>query len=328
MKFLLIIPSLIYSLILRFRHYLYDNEIVAVYHPPIKTICIGNLEFGGTGKTPHAEYLLNLLIEMGETPAFLSRGYGRKTKGFQWVDSSKNWETSGDEPLQVKTNFPGLSVAVCENRKQGILKIIKEKPETTVIVLDDAFQHLQVKAGLNILLTPADIPFTENKLVPAGTLRDVPQAANRADVIIYTKSESSKSTPNFVSGFDYSDPVSVNGYPPIAKDTAILAFCGIANPKPFELHLNSIVSRKSTMLNFKDHHAFSQKDIQTLIATFSNIATENKAIFTTQKDWMRLNKTAEAKALMAFPLYYIPVKVKFWAKENEFKNIINSYIYS
>jgi tetraacyldisaccharide 4'-kinase len=178
--------ALLYGLVVAIRNLLYDIGIFSSQTFEKSVISVGNLTAGGTGKSPHIEYLLALLLPVSKA-ATLSRGYGRKTSGFLFVSEKDNYEKTGDEPLQFKKKFTAALVAVDENRKRGIYRILKEHPETEVVLLDDAFQHRSVKPGLNILLTDFSKLYTDDFLLPSGMLREWPSAMKRADIIIVTK---------------------------------------------------------------------------------------------------------------------------------------------
>ena len=185
MKRLLAPLSWLYAIVLHIRHWLYDCGILKSRGFSVPTICIGNLAFGGTGKTPHTEYLIRLLKDVMNV-AVLSLGYGRKTTGYIIADENATFEQIGDEPLQYHLKFNNIHVAVDEDRCEGVKNLMAFAPNTDVILLDDAFQHRNIKPGLNILLTEYYNIFKKDMLLPAGTLRDVKSAAKRADIIIVT----------------------------------------------------------------------------------------------------------------------------------------------
>ena len=187
MRKLLLPISLIYSFVLFLRHKLYDWHILKSKSFDIPNICVGNLNLGGTGKTPHIEYLVRLLSEKYRI-AVLSRGYGRKTKGYVLANDSHNHYDIGDEPMQYFKKFNDIKVAVDENRCKGIEKLLKENQPPQIILLDDAYQHRKIKPGLNILLTDYYNLYSNDHLVPAGNLRDIRKAAKRADIIVVSKS--------------------------------------------------------------------------------------------------------------------------------------------
>ena len=248
-RYLLVPLSFIYGAIIWLRNWLYDKKIFnsATFNFPI--ICVGNLATGGTGKTPMTEYLIRLLKNDYKT-ATLSRGYKRKTKGFAIADEDTTALEIGDEPMQFHQKFPDIVVAVGEERLFAIPQILHQRPETQVIILDDAFQHRQVTAGLNIILTDYSNLYTRDLMLPAGDLRDVRSSSKRADIIIVTKCKQDISESERQSVIAEIDPaenqtvyfttiVYDNPYHlfnkeeiTVTRDHAILLVCGIANPKP------------------------------------------------------------------------------------------------
>ncbi len=188
-RFILFPLSILYGVIIWIRNKLFDKNFLqsASFNFPI--ICVGNLSVGGTGKTPMAEYLVRLLKEEYKV-ATMSRGYKRKTKGFAIANENTTALDIGDEPMQLYKKFPDIVVSVAEERLVSIPQLLHDKPDTRIIILDDAFQHRQVKAGLNILLTEYRDMFTRDFILPAGNLRDVKSSYKRADIIIVTKCKS------------------------------------------------------------------------------------------------------------------------------------------
>ena len=184
MRFLLLPFAILYGLGVRLRHFLYDRGWLSSKHYPFPILCVGNLAVGGTGKTPMVEYLVRLLGQ--EQVAILSRGYRRKTRGFVLADDSATAMTLGDEPYQYHRKFPRATVAVCESRQEGIERLL-ENPHFKYIILDDAFQHRKVQAGTNLLLTSYDKLYTQDFLLPVGSLRDIRSRARKAQIIIVTK---------------------------------------------------------------------------------------------------------------------------------------------
>jgi tetraacyldisaccharide 4'-kinase len=179
-----------YAWVLGVRHFLYDTGIIPSREfPQVPIICVGNLAAGGTGKTPMTEYLVELLLQNGKRPMVLSRGYGRKTKGFHYVEPHGEagahllW---GDEPLQIKYRFPGVVVAVCEDRVAGVERLLADYPEDPWILLDDAMQHRRLKPSKTILMSNYNRPYWKDRLLPFGRLRDLPSAARRADCLVLT----------------------------------------------------------------------------------------------------------------------------------------------
>jgi tetraacyldisaccharide 4'-kinase len=329
MRILLAPIAFLYGLLLKFRHWLYNSGLLSSYQAPIFTLCIGNLELGGTGKTPHAAYLLQHLIEKGEKPVFLSRGYHRQTTGYQVVQTNSTSVEVGDEPLWVKTKFPQVPVVVCENRKEGILALLKQFPETTLVILDDAFQHRAIKPAFSLLLTPSEKPFWNNQLLPWGGLRDIKSAAQRADLILQTKGikehteKKYKGIPLLDSTLDFASPCLA-----ISKEEVMvpgsktwLAFCGIAQPQSFFDAVQGFSNQKIETLAFPDHYSFTEENLRQLL----DKAKQNNAyLITTEKDWMRIKNL---KSVDLQNLCVLPMKVRI-KKESEFWKVIDQNILS
>ncbi len=307
-------------------------------------ICVGNLAVGGTGKTPMVEYLLRLL-KNDYAVATLSRGYKRKTVGFGIANNTTTALDIGDEPMQFHLKFPEVTVSVGEERLVAIPQLLHDRPATNVIILDDAFQHRQVKAGLNILLTEYENIYSRDFLLPAGDLRDIKKSANRAEIIIVTKckptlSEAEKKliikelklTENqqiFFTKIVYANPYHLftKNEVNITESSDILLVCGIANPKPLKDFLTSTVLTYD-MLRYPDHHIFDSDDLKEIKKHFNNIRSEFKIILTTEKDGVRLTKFENE--LNDFPIYVLPIAHAFLFNEDEVFNttvinFINAY---
>lgn len=303
----------LYFLATLFRNKLYDIGIKKSVSYDFPVICVGNLSVGGTGKTPMIEYLIKLLKNDLKV-ATLSRGYKRKTEGFLLADKKADAESIGDEPFQFYSKFKDdVLVAVDSDRRNGIKMLLQKKPG--VILLDDAFQHRKVKAGFNILLTTYTKPYFKDIVLPTGDLREPRHGAKRADIIIVTKcpeviSESEKSIfikqikPEknqhvFFSSISYSDNLlSVEKTRNIEKLESFTLVTGIANPKPLVDYLKA-KDFDFEHLNFKDHHEFSQQEIDEL--------NNHELIVTTEKDFMRLKQYESLKG----KLFYLPITIKF-----------------
>ena len=343
MRILLLPISVLYHIVLTIRHKLYDWHILKTTRFEQPVICVGNLNLGGTGKTPTVEYLINTLCENYRV-ATLSRGYGRKTKGFQLANHQSTYETVGDEPLQYFHKFPKIQVAVDENRVEGLAHLLWEQgvdEAPNVILLDDAFQHRRIKAGLNILLTECQHLYCDDFLFPAGTLRDIRSAARRANIIVVSKTPKEldehekrqiiqKLKPEehqkvFFSYLEY-DPLK-----PLNETTkqlsvidadSVLAFCGIANPKPFVEELNTYF-KAVDFLHFTDHHTYTENDIETILNHFKHLAGEKKIIVTTEKDAARLTNSPYLCQFESAPLYVLPVHMRFHEEEKFNEEILN-----
>ena len=345
MKRLLAPLSWLYAIVLYIRHWLYDCGILKSKSFSVPTICIGNLAFGGTGKTPHTEYLIKLLKDKVNV-AVLSRGYGRKTTGFILADENSTFEQIGDEPLQYHLKFSDISVAVDEDRPNGVIQLMRLEKKPGVILLDDAFQHRKIKPGLNILLTEYYNLYKKDMLTPAGGLRDVKNAAKRADIIIVTKS------PRVLLPYDKRDMINLINAKPyqqvfftyidfqrltpankMARETvlqnvkSIYLFCGIANPYPLEDHLKRKVNTLITNY-FNDHHCFNDSDIDMILSGYDSVIGKNKIIVTTEKDLMRLTDSSYLSRFENAPLFTIPIEMRFNDEKEEetFKNLILNYV--
>lgn len=342
MRILLLPISLLYHIVLSIRHKLYDWHILSTKEFENPVICVGNLNLGGTGKTPHTEYLINVLNGQYRV-ATLSRGYGRKTKGFQLADHQSTYETIGDEPLQYFKKFPEIQVAVDEDRVEGVAHLLSEQggEKPHVILLDDAFQHRKIKAGLNILLTEYQHLYCDDFLFPAGTLRDIRSAAKRADIIVVSKSPKeldeeekqqivNKLKPTekqkvYFSYLEHSDLLPLNEAAkafPLEEADGAFAFCGIANPKPF---IEELKRRYHIVdfLPFGDHHAYKENDIKAVFNWFENLNGEKKIIVTTEKDAVRLTNSPYLCQFERVPLYVLPVTVRFHEEEKFNEEILN-----
>lgn len=333
---LLFLPfSILYGVITALRNLCYDLGIFKSYVPPIPTIVIGNLSTGGTGKTPHVEFIYNLLKDNYRV-AILSRGYGRKTSGFILLNSAHSSDKVGDEPRQFKQKFGDTAiVAVCEKRVDGVKELLRIHPELDVILLDDAFQHRALKGGFQILLSEFHKPFFRDLPLPAGNLREFAFGKKRTDVCIYTKcppqiSDNLKSKyarkfsdtkPVHFSRIAYTDFVALNRVHQFQNVKRIILVTGIANPKPLISYCES--SFEVINVPFNDHHDFSATDILKIHEIFGNFTDGKCAIVTTEKDAMRLS-SGELKLLINdFPWFMLPISIEIEAKEQFEKEIID-----
>ena len=340
MRILLLPIAFLYHIVLSIRHKLYDWHILKSLRFEYPTIGVGNLNLGGTGKTPTVEYLINMLRDK-YLVATLSRGYGRKTTGFRRADSNCTYEDVGDEPLQYFRKFPDIQVAVDEDRLNGVRQLIWGKKTPDVVLLDDAFQHRSIKAGYNLLLTDYRHLYCDDFLFPAGTLRDIKSAAKRADIIVVSKSPKTmdgsekqqiikKLKPKeyqkvFFSYLEYAPLLPLNeAAKKISTENAdsVLAFCGIANPKPFVEELKKH-HKNVDFLHFADHHAYTENDINAILNRFEGLAGEKKIIVTTEKDAVRLTNSPYFCQFETAPLYALPVGVRFHEEEKFNEEILN-----
>jgi len=298
----------------------------------VPTICVGNLRVGGTGKTPFVEYITHFLSQNHQT-AILSRGYGRKTKGYINACETQNISSKiiGDEPMQYVLKFPNVEIAVCEKRKIGIQSLLQKKPELEIIVLDDAYQHLSVNYTVRILLTEYDRPWFKDFPLPSGNLREFRCASKHADIIMVTKcpenlSEEEKNSfllklkPKqgqevFFTKIKYNSQFSI-----LNSQFSILLITGIANPTPLVHYLKSQYENIH-FLHFPDHHSFSKKDIEKIIRLKEKLGGENCTILTTEKDAMRL------QAFENMPSYHtVPIEIVFLDNETGFKEKLLSLL--
>jgi tetraacyldisaccharide 4'-kinase len=320
--------SLLYKGVTDLRNLMYDKELLKSEAYELPVICVGNLTVGGTGKSPMIEYLIRLLKDDFKV-AVLSRGYKRSTQGFLYVESSHTANEVGDEPLQFKTKYPNITVAVCADRREGISKL---KPKAEVILLDDAFQHRKVKAGYNILLTTFEKPFLDDMLLPAGDLRESRSGAKRADAIVITKIPGNAAyaavqelefrlreyagKPIYKTRIAYADLIKNNqGSEPIAylKDKAFTLVTGIANPEPLITYLTQQGCRFE-LQRYPDHHEFTKAQL--------DLIARKELVITTEKDYMRLRDKIDKKAL-----YYLPIQTEFVEKEGYFESEILDFVH-
>lgn len=342
MKFLLLPIAFLYHIILSIRHKLYDWRILKSKSFDIPVICVGNLALGGTGKTPHIAYLIELLSKQYRV-CVVSRGYGRKTKGFQLANASCDAVTIGDEPLQYVNTFSDVMVAVDENRNEAIelMDAIDRPPE--VYLLDDAFQHRSTKAGLNILLTSYEKLYCGDYLVPAGTLRDIPSAAKRADLIVVSKSPANlseweqaeiikmlKPLPHqevFFSSMS-QEPLKAVNTAAIELDLdhadAALLFSGIADPFSLTESMSRLFLHFDS-LTFADHHPYTEKDIEIILRHYQDLKSERKIIITTEKDLARLTNSPYLCKFESVPLFVAPISISIHQQE-KFNKIILDYV--
>jgi len=316
--------ALLYELIILLRNFLYEKGIFKAAQFKTPSICVGNLNVGGSGKTP----FLSLLIDHYQKEkrlAVLSRGYKRKTTGFKKVNKVDSATEDGDEPLQFKLQFPDINVAVDEKRANGMYQLENElTPE--LILLDDAFQHRAVKADINILLTLYNKPFPDDMLLPAGDLREPSSGAQRADIIVVTKAPPDLSLkerhrlkkkvqafdeqPVFFSHIDYADEV-IGREKKIAltelNDFTLVT--GIAHPGPLVDHLNES-KKEFRHLRFTDHHVFTRNELENIKAA--------QPVLTTQKDFMRLKDQTDIQEI-----YYLPIRFRILGEEQRFFKLLN-----
>ncbi|MHC2992616.1 tetraacyldisaccharide 4'-kinase [Pontibacter sp. HJ8] len=342
LKLLLWPFSLLYGSILLLRNYLYDNGMLASKRFAIPVIAVGNLTVGGTGKTPHVEYLLRLL--KGYQTATLSRGYKRKSRGFVLADETATAASLGDEPFQYYRDFPGATVAVSESRVAGIEALQKLRPELEVVVLDDAMQHRPIHPSLNILLTDYTRLFFNDRVLPAGLLREPRQGAQRADLIVVSKCPagmaeeeqqaivrqvrrySRPATPVFFSTFRYGAPVPMGAARQVPN--RIILLTGIANPAPLVRNLQEQGYTLAHQKAYADHYAYTLQDMRELQKLVESEPSGALAIVTTRKDAVKLSDVNLQDATRQLPLFYIPIEVDFLKNGSLFDELIQEHVAS
>jgi tetraacyldisaccharide 4'-kinase len=336
LAFILLPLSLLYGIIVFVRNKLYDLNIFSSRSFNIPLISVGNITAGGTGKTPHIEYLANLMKQEFNV-ATISRGYKRRSKGFKMVHNNSTAKSVGDEPLQIKRKYPDLKVAVDEKRVRGIETLVNKYTDLNLVLLDDAYQHRSVKVNLSILLIDYNHPINKDFLLPMGNLREQAYEKRRADIIIFTKCppdlqpikrnillKQLKPYPYqnvFFTTLEYGEvqPVfgntsetgDINEYSTKAdKNTNLLLVSGIADPHLFKNHIKRNISDQVYSLRFSDHRFFSGKDIEKIQRRFDKIK-DKKAIITTEKDAIRLREAPNLSENLKQHLWFIPIRVKF-----------------
>ena len=335
MRFFLRPFSLIYGAVIFLRNLLFDLKLFSSKRISY-SIGVGNLSMGGTGKSPLAIYLADYILSLGGEPALLSRGYGRKTKGFLEVKYSSSSDSVGDEPLMFKQRFEtSAHVFVCENRTLGSDKIREKLPNCTLLY-DDIMQHRKISTEFCILTTPFNDPFHRDHLLPVGRLREPRSSAKRADCILVTKCPNEMSSvesselkealeshqkPVFFSRIEYLK------IRPLGKTIEniqnVLLITGIADPSHLIEHLNQ--SYKIETISFPDHHAFGKRDIEKIHEKFGIFDPKDSIILTTEKDKVRLSKFDSIFSNDETPWYYQPMNILI-EDEVKFKSLIKEHV--
>jgi tetraacyldisaccharide 4'-kinase len=339
LKLLLYPFSIVYGVITSLRNFLYDSKILKATNFEIPLISVGNITVGGTGKTPHAEYLISLLKKEFSI-AFLSRGYKRKTKGYVLATTESTLFDIGDEPVQIKQKFPEVTVAVCEKREKGIKKLIDNTSmNIDAIILDDAFQHRRVNPSINMLLLDYTQPIFDDYLLPVGKLRESLGAFHRANFIIITKCPDQLQPIEqriyknrldirpyqnlFFTSIHYGEITpALKGLTLFSDDLhhyTVLLVTGIGNPAPLIDQVKTQVG-KVIHLNYPDHYAYREKEIDDILKAFSEIDSSQKMIITTEKDLVRFHSVKNPPADFFKHVYYIPIEIKFLDRSKELFN--------
>ena len=338
--------SWLYGLGVGFRNMLFEVGVLKSRAYDIPVIAVGNITVGGSGKTPHVEYLVNLLHDKLKV-AVLSRGYKRKSRGYVLAEEDTEMKEIGDEPFQMHQKFPGIYVAVDAKRVRGIqhLQDDEETKDVEVILLDDAFQHRYVKPGINILLVDYHRLIIYDKILPAGRLREPLSGKNRADIVIVTKCPKDLKPMEFrvltkamnlypfqklyFTCINYDKPIGIFNEQQLdlesLKDKNVMLLTGIASPKQMEHDLTPMV-KTLTSVSFGDHHHFKSKDIDRINEIFESMP-EPRLIITTEKDAVRLRDSEGLYEIVKDNLYALPIKVSFMQDQEEnFNEKIISYV--
>lgn len=318
--------ALLYGAIVWLRNKLYDSKFFSSIKFSIPVVSVGNLSVGGTGKTPHIEYLIRLL-QYEYRIATMSRGYKRRTQGFLLADDSANALRIGDEPMQYKMKFPEVAVSVAEERMTGIPALLQKRPELDVVLLDDAYQHRSVRPGLNILITDFSKPFYTDHVLPYGSLRESRKAYQRADVILVSKCPPNLSTQAaadirsqiapllhqqvFFTTIVYGQPYELmTGTPYSLEGKHAVLVCCIAKPEPLVKEVKHR-AQGVHILSYPDHHYFLSRDMDEIEAAFQNWQVADKVIVTTEKDATRLHLQRERLVKLGAPVIVLPIQVAF-----------------
>lgn len=327
MRELLYAPlAFFYRLVVSFRHHLFDWGVLKSKKFDIPIICIGNITVGGTGKTPMAEMLIAYMMRTHRV-ALLSRGYGRKTKGYREVTTTDHYRQVGDEPLQIKRKFPEVTVVVCEKRVEGIRRIREEHPEVNLIIMDDGFQHRYVDPKVNVLMIDSTRPVQSDSMLPLGTLRDLPDQFYRAHYFVVTKCPEKMAPIDrrlqrkvlirypyqqiYFTRFESFSPQPIyadEALQPLTPHSRVIALSGIGNPKQFVDGLKrqyEVVAE----LTKDDHHVYHRSDMVELVGLLKKFP--DAAIVTTEKDAIKLTRRQHIPEAVRRAIYYIPIDITF-----------------
>ncbi|MBK8847561.1 MAG: tetraacyldisaccharide 4'-kinase [Bacteroidetes bacterium] len=323
------------------KNFCYNYSIIKSKLFSFPVIVVGNLQVGGTGKTPLVKYLAQLLNE--QTSAIVSRGYGRNTKGYKIVQATDKASDCGDEPLEYATTLSAVTVAVCEDRVFALEKLNQEN-KINLAICDDAFQHRKLKPGMGIVCTRYSSLFTDDFILPIGNLREPASGAKRADILVVTKCPatialsdfeivSKKINPLPHQHLFFSQEVFLPLYTPyshtetsISPGTACLLFCGIAHPEYLCNYLKSL-GVTVTLMAYRDHHPYKTADLLAIQNKFDTIASAQKMIITTMKDYMRIKDMPIPFQREAF--FIQPVGMEIIRNEkNKFEKLIADYVRS
>ncbi|MFT6717191.1 MAG: tetraacyldisaccharide 4'-kinase [Saprospiraceae bacterium] len=348
-KVALLPVSFLYGVIVFVRNRLFDMGILSSKSFDIPVISVGNITVGGTGKSPHVEYLIRLL-KQNKNLATLSRGYKRSTKGFLLATDAHGHHDIGDEPLQFYKKFPEVKVSVDEKRVHGVTTLMNDFPKLEVVLLDDAFQHRWIVPGLNILLIRYSDIGDKQFMMPSGYLREWRRGRNRADVIIVTKSpevfspiEARRITsalepkPYQKVFFSYVKYLKAKPFTPVAElleqregafaiaDFKVLLVSGIQNSSSLRTYLEH-KTKEVKVSDFDDHHDYSIADLLRIINEYDEIVGTKKIIITTEKDSMRLLDERLFPIIQNYPVFYVPIEILIHHQENGFDTLVKDYV--
>ncbi len=327
LNFLLAPAACLYKLGVRFRHRLFDWGVLKSVKFDIPVICIGNITVGGTGKTPMAEMII-AYMRQSHCVALLSRGYGRRTKGYLEVRPDVHYQEVGDEPLQIKRKFPDVVVAVCEKRVEGIRLLREAHPELDLIIMDDGFQHRYVEPKVNVVLIDYTRPIQEDRMLPLGSLRDLPEELHRAHYFVVTKCPEHMTPLDrriqrkvlvqvayqrvYFSRIECFMPQPLfPGEAPVehpASGSRVVAVAGIGNPKPFVGSLREYYDVAAEML-FDDHHVYRMRDLRAIARKLEEYP--DAVAVMTEKDAVKFSNREKIPAGVRARLYYLPINISF-----------------
>lgn len=317
----------IYKSAIKLRHALYDRGILKIHQFDIPIICVGNVTVGGTGKTPMTELVISHFLKSHKV-AVLSRGYGRKTKGYIEASVKSHYRDVGDEPLQIKLKYPQALVVACEKRVEGIRRIQQEHPEINLIIMDDGFQHRSVEAKINIITIDATRPLREDKMLPLGSLRDIPEATTtRGNYFVVTKCPLTM-TPiekrlyrkslihyayqklYFTRFINYRpEPLFPDGSAEIlTKESKVISVSGLGNPLPFIESLKRNYNLVDQII-YDDHHVYRMRDLTQMAKCLE--AHPGAVIVITEKDAVKLRVPSKIPPELRKKIYYIPIQINF-----------------
>ena len=326
-RFLLAPASWIYKAAVTLRHRLFDWGVLKSVRFDIPIICIGNITVGGTGKTPMAEMIIGYMSR-NHRVALLSRGYGRRTKGYREVERSSHYRDVGDEPLQIKIKFPDALVVVCEDRVEAIRRICAEHPDIDLIVMDDGFQHRYVDPKINVIMVDATRPIQHDEMLPLGTLRDIPEMLHRAHYFVVTKCPDDmkpidrrvmykvlvtmayqRNNVYFTRYESFKpEPLYAGAAETVPDGNEVIAMAGIGNPGPFLGELGKHYNVVDKLI-FNDHHVYMKNDMRSLVRKLEQ--HPSAVVLTTEKDAVKLMHGRNIPRLVRNRLYYIPVNISF-----------------